>query len=66
MNEIIYPAKVTYFIAAHAGTYSVGTVAPNQCMGTGLENLETFDSEDAYAQRLEQLALPTEEDLDVV
>lgn len=62
MNEIKYPKLRTYFIAYNdVNEFSHGYVDPEQCMGTGLEKMETFTDRDAWAKRILDFGVPDEE-----
>jgi len=62
MHEINYPLVTTYFIAytvvnENETIYANGKVDPDQCMTTGLEEMETFTDYELYAQRCAELGL---------
>ena len=62
METIIYPIPKVFFIAYSGGIYAFGEVLPDQCMGTGLDILETFEDELVYNARLLELGLKEEKE----
>jgi len=57
MKNIIYPIHQVFFIAYSGDIYAFGEVLPDQCMGTGLDILETFEDQLVYNARLSELGL---------
>ena len=57
METIIYPTPKLFFIARSGDIYAFGEVLPDQCMGTGLDILETFEDELLYNARLLELGI---------
>lgn len=74
MHNLNYPTQTIYYIAYNIDSQgnrepkSYGLVNTDQCLTTGLENIETFDSEENFLARAQELNLtidfqvsPTEE-----
>ena len=57
MHEINYPKVTTYFIANTDDVYSWGQVDPDQCMTTGLKEIQIFTDEKEYLETLAKLGL---------
>lgn len=57
MKEIKYPSVRTFFIANTGDEYSFGVVEVNQCMETGLDNIEVFENESIYIARLKEIGI---------
>ena len=57
MNSIIYPEQQTWFIASTGNIFSHGKVEITQCMGTGLENMETFDNVESFEVRCSEVGI---------
>ena len=57
MEVILYPEPKKFFIANTDGVYAFGEVNPDQCMETGLINIEVFEGEAIYIARLQELNL---------
>lgn len=60
-NEINYPKTTTYYIANGSGEISYGKIEPDQCMTTGLQNVEQFTDRDTWVDRLLVLGIVLEE-----
>lgn len=55
MPDINYQEVKTYFVATGPDCFSYGEINPDQCMSTGLPNVEVFDNEEDYKNRLLEL-----------
>lgn len=55
MHEIKNPNVKTFFIANSGDEYSFGAIETDQCMTTGLDNIEVFEDEALYQNRLIEL-----------
>lgn len=61
MLNINYPIPPKWYIAFTGNRYSYGKIESNQCMTSGLENIETFTEEAPYLARLTQLGISQED-----
>lgn len=61
MQTINFPNPPKYYIAYTGSTFSYGFVQSNQCLETGLDNIETFDLKSEYLIRAAELGIIIEE-----
>lgn len=59
-HSINYPSIKTYFIAWSGDIFSHGSVDIDMCMATGLDEMEIFDNEQDYVQKLKELNIAEE------
>lgn len=55
MQELNYPTNEKWFIVYNDEYHSYGYISNEQCMQSGLDYLELFDSENLMIDRLKEL-----------
>lgn len=60
MRDINYPSSKTWFIANTGDQYSYGCVDVDQCMTTGLDEVQLFYSEESFLNKLNELGIESQ------